>query len=109
VTVFAFDVDGTLASSAGPITDALLIGLQHRGDYVYIVSPSSARPPFFPIVLPNGGGDRVANLQAVKAMHPDEDRFIYVSDNGDIAAAEEAEFEYVGHIQFASEEGGSTT
>jgi hypothetical protein len=103
VTVFAFDVDGTLASSAGPISDAALIGLQHEGHYVYIVSPSAARPPFFPIVLPDGGGDRAANLKAVKAMHPDEDRFIYVSDNGDTAAAEQAGFEYLPHTEFAEE------
>jgi hypothetical protein len=105
MTVFAFDVDGTLTSSAGPISDAHLIGLQHRGDYVYIVSPSAARPPFFPVVLPNGGGDRAANLEAVKAMHPDEDRFIYVSDNGDTAAAEQAGFEYLPHTEFALEHG----
>jgi len=102
VTVFAFDVDGTLASSAGPISDVELIGLQHRGDYVYIVSPSAARPQLFPVVVP---GSRQDNLQAVKAMHPDESRFIYVSDNGDTADAEAAGFEYVWHNEFAQAHG----
>jgi len=105
VTVFAFDVDGTLASSAGPISDVELIGLQHRGDYVYIVSPSAARPKLFPVVLPHGGGSRQENLRAVRAMHPDEDRFIYVSDNGDLPEANAAEFEYVWHNEFAQAHG----
>jgi hypothetical protein len=90
--VVAFDIDGTLETSSGPVSTALLRSIQRGGSYVYLVSPSSARPQGFPILA--NGTQRRDNLLAVKAMHPDEENFIYVSDNGDQAEAEAAGFEY---------------
>jgi hypothetical protein len=89
--VVAFDIDGTLETSNGPVSTNLLRSIQRGGSYVYLVSPSAARPQGFPILA---NGQRRDNLLAVKAMHPDEEEFIYVSDNGDEAEAEAAGFEY---------------
>jgi hypothetical protein len=96
MTVYAFDIDGTLETSAGPIPIAVLEGLR-CDHYVYLVSPSSARPHGFPIVASDS---RVENLRKVKRMHPDETEFIYVSDNGDHSEARLAEFKYVWHSEF---------
>jgi hypothetical protein len=100
VTVYAFDVDGTLETSAGPIAISRLEDLRRAGHYVYLVSPSGARPRGFPVVA--SGAHRSDNLRIVKVMHPDESEFIYVSDNGDQIAATEAGFAYVWHTGFAS-------
>lgn len=92
MNVYAFDVDGTLETSNGPIGIRKLRMLQGQGHYVYIVSPSMARPKDFPVVLV---GTRAENLAMVKSMHPDEDRFVYLSDNNDQPEAAAAGFEYV--------------
>jgi hypothetical protein len=99
MTVFAFDIDGTLETSAGPIPISVLEGLK-CDHYVYLVSPSAARPKGFPIVL--SSSSRVESLRQVKAMHPDTepDDFIYVSDNGDQREAQLAGFRYVWHNEF---------
>lgn len=97
MNVYAFDVDGTLETSDGPIWIRQLRMLQGQGHYVYIVSPSMKRPKGFPVVLV---GTRAENLAAVKSMHPDEDRFVYLSDNNDQAEAEAAGFEYVDRNDF---------
>lgn len=100
MAVYAFDVDGTIETSAGPVTILQLARLLEQGHFVYIVSPSPLRPHGFPVVLPHGGGSRQENLRAVQQMHPDEDLFIYVSDNGDIGEAHAAGFVYVRHDEF---------
>jgi hydroxymethylpyrimidine pyrophosphatase-like HAD family hydrolase len=100
MSVFAFDIDGTLETSSGPVTISRLDDLRRAGHYVYLVSPSEARPKGLPIVA--GGAHRSDNLRQVKAMHPDEAEFIYVSDNGDMTAAAEAGWEYVWHTGFGA-------
>jgi hypothetical protein len=100
MTVYAFDVDGTLETSSGPIYLDTLWNLLRSGHWVYIVSPSELRPKGFPTVLIGGGGDRAENLKAVKVLHPDASEFVYVSDNGDMQAAKDAGFEYVRHTDF---------
>jgi hypothetical protein len=100
VTVYGFDIDGTLETSAGPVSIERLDALRRDGHYVYLVSPSEARPKGFPIVA--SGAHRSDNLRQVKAMHPDETEFIYVSDNGDQVAATEAGFTYVWHTGFGA-------
>ncbi len=97
MTVYAFDVDGTIETSNGPITEARLHELREDGDFVYLVSPSASRPKGLPILA---SGSRQDNLRAVRAMHPDEDRFVYVSDNGDVSDAQAAGFEYVWDWEF---------
>ncbi len=94
--VVAFDVDGTLENSLGPVSIERLTQLQSGYPYVAvaIVSPSAKRPPGFPSFLVNGGGDRLANLLAVKQAFP-SDLYVYVSDNGDMEVAKKAGFSYV--------------
>lgn len=96
MTVYAFDIDGTLETSGGPVKTSMLLSLQRRvhrlGSYVYLVSPSMARPPGFPVVLV---GTRHENLEHIKALHPDEEDFVYVSDNKDHGEAELAGFLFV--------------
>lgn len=96
--VYAFDTDGTLETSAGPVTVARLRELIAEGHKVAIVSPSAAHPkdengePAFFMVIE---GSRSENLDGVRRMFPDGDAYIYVSDNGDLDAAAAAAFEYV--------------
>ena len=99
MTVFAFDVDGTLETSAGPISIAVLQGLK-CDHYVYLVSPSAARPKGFPIVV--SSSSRVESLRQVRKMHPDEpdEGFLYISDNGDQREAQLAGFTYIWHNEF---------
>ncbi|MGH7252652.1 MAG: hypothetical protein ACREIE_02515 [Nitrospiraceae bacterium] len=97
MTVYAFDIDGTIETSNGPVTVARIQELRQDGDFVYLVSPSAARPKGLPILA---SGSRQDNLRAVKAMHPDEERFVYISDNGDIGDAQAAGFEYIWHSEF---------
>jgi hypothetical protein len=99
MTVFCFDVDGTLETSDGPIPIAVLAGLK-CDHYVYLVSPSSARPHGFPIVVSQTS--RVESLRQVKKMHPDtpDEEFLYISDNGDQREAQLAGFRYVWHNEF---------
>jgi hypothetical protein len=95
--LLAFDVDGTLDSSAGPIRVEFLHALAELpATRVVIVSPSAARPPGFPEEI---GADRAANLRAAAAAWPSDLR-LYVSDNGDRDAAAAAGFSYVDRLDF---------
>jgi hypothetical protein len=93
----AFDVDGTLETSAGPVTIQRLGQLRAAGANVVIVSPSEARPRQFNESL--GGATRSANLLAAKREWPAE-LYLYVSDNNDRADAEAAGFTYIEHTEF---------
>ncbi len=92
----AFDVDGTLETSSGPVKVARLRELELHGASVVIVSPSSLRPGGFSERI-NGG--RADNLRAA-ANHFPADLYLYVSDNGDRADAEAAGFTYVDRMDF---------
>jgi hypothetical protein len=55
-----FDVDGTLETSAGPVTVEQLRRLEAAGVAVAIVSPSPARPPGFPEFISGPTGMRTS-------------------------------------------------
>jgi hypothetical protein len=95
--LLAFDVDGTLDSSAGPVPVARLHELAELAACrVVIVSPSPARPPGFWEVISD---DRAGNLRAAAAEFPADLR-LYVSDNEDRDAAKAAGFSYVDRHDF---------
>ena len=94
--LLAFDVDGTLDSSAGPVPVAQLHALEGPDCRVVIVSPSAARPPGFPEYL---GDDRAGNLQAAADAWP-ADLYLYVSDNEDRDLARLAGYCYVDRHDF---------
>lgn len=97
----AFDVDGTLETSQGPVKIDTLVHLDNAGVSVVIVSPSNAYPREFEgrRILPNGGGSRSGNLLEAKRLFP-SDLYFYVSDNGDIGEAQIAGFVYVDRMAF---------
>jgi ribonucleotide monophosphatase NagD (HAD superfamily) len=95
--LLCFDVDGTLWSSAGPVTEAMVRAYQQKGAQVVIVSPSAARPPGFEERI--AGPNRRDNLLAAARDFPADLR-LYVSDNGDLAEAEAAGFTYVDRASF---------
>jgi hypothetical protein len=97
VTVYAFDVDGTLETSAGPIRVARLQELVAEGHPVVIVSPSGARPQGYPEFI---GGDRGQNLREAANAYPEQDDHAYVSDNGDLAVARDWGWRYIWHREF---------
>jgi hypothetical protein len=95
--LLAFDVDGTLDSSAGPVPVARLHELATvPGCAVVIVSPSPARPSGFTEFIAD---DRLANLNAAAARYPAPLR-VYVSDNLDREIARQAGFTYVDRNDF---------
>jgi hypothetical protein len=96
--LFTFDTDGTLETSAGPITVATLQHLKQLGGAVVIVSPSLARPEGWLVCVP--GPNRRDNLLAAREMFPDRPLKIYCSDNGDVGEAEAAGFCYVDRLAF---------
>ena len=98
----AFDVDGTLDTSAGPVSWARVRNMASRSPSMRlgIVSPSGARPQDdTPEYLPDWsgarGGSRQANLRAFAAAFPTATIKTYVSNNGDMVEAEAAGFLYV--------------
>jgi hypothetical protein len=93
----AFDVDGTLETSAGPVTVDRLEKLRAAGSNIVIVSPSDARPRGFYERIE--GPDRQSNLRLAAYDFP-ADLYLYVSDNNDRAEAEAAGFTYVEHTEF---------
>ncbi len=105
--LFAFDVDGTLDTSGGPISFGLFATLSTYGLvhflHVAIVSPSGAWPkgafPHFDFAAPDGG--RQANLERAKAAFPEDVVWIYISDNKDYDAAAAAGFAYIEAAEFA--------
>ncbi len=97
MNLYAFDVDGTLETSNGPVTILRLKQLQSLGHAVVIVSPSELAPADFEKCLP---GDRTANLVEAATRYPQAKRKVYVSDNNDQASAEATGFEYIPHDRF---------
>jgi hypothetical protein len=81
--LIAFDVDGTLDTSAGPVPFNLLVELLMIGIQVVIVSPSGAWPkanhPGLDFANPDLG--RQQNLEKAKAAFPAARVLFYVSDN----------------------------
>jgi hypothetical protein len=102
-TVIAFDVDGTLDSSQGPVPVLRLTELRGYGFHIWIVSPSSNRPGGFEEAVT---GERVANLRQVRIEELSRDPlagtfvYLYVSDNKDYDAARQAGFSYIEAGQF---------
>jgi hypothetical protein len=112
--VIAFDVDGTLETSAGPVKIDRMNDLIKAGVDVWIVSPSglspnrrTTEPTNFPEVI---NGDRLANLNKVKEsygagavaqwLNGAPFLFLYVSDNKDYDIAKQAGFSYIEAQQF---------
>lgn len=92
------DVDGTIETSAGPVTVARLRELdQLEGCTVVIVSPSAARPAGFAERI--DGPSRADNLRAAAKDWP-ADLLVYCSDNEDRAEAAAAGFCYVDRNDF---------
>lgn len=94
----AFDVDGTLWTSAGPITEATLVHLKELGAPVLIVSPSGLRPNGWLACIP--GPNRRDNLMMARDLHPECKLRLYISDNGDVGEAEAAGFCYIDRMSF---------
>jgi hypothetical protein len=92
----AFDVDGTIETSNGPIKVERMEELRAHGVNVVIVSPSNLRPNGF---HERNGQARVDDLHLTKQDFPAL-VYLYVSDNGDTVAAEEAGFIYVDRLAF---------
>jgi hypothetical protein len=101
VIVLAFDVDGTLDCSSGPVPTALLDQLTDAGYGVAVVSPSAAYKEEAHAAPRIVVGARVDNLRAAKARFPDARICLYVSDNGDQEQAEMAGCTYVDRLEFA--------
>jgi hypothetical protein len=89
--LLAFDVDGTLDTSSGPVKVERLLHLHEIwGWRIVIVSPSSAYPKrsepidgndsLFPRFV--AGPNRTDNLMAARAAYATEGIYLYVSDNG---------------------------
>lgn len=94
--IFAFDVDGTLETSGGPVTTAMLQYLARFGEVV-IVSPSPHKPEGFKVIADSS---REENLKT--AGGKERTLRFYVSDNGDSEIARKAGFAYVDREDFAS-------
>lgn len=94
--VMAFDVDGTLETTGGPVTIEMLDRHQRSGAVVVMVSSSALRPPGFPEYIK---GDRTTNLRAAREAHP-ADLYLYISDNEDRGEAEMAGFTYIDRYDF---------
>lgn len=93
--IIAFDVDGTLDCSQGPVPVARLKELVSVGCIIIIVSSSANRPGGFIEVLSPTEGRR-GSLEEVKRKYPQEKLFIYVSDNpGDDALARGLGYSYI--------------
>jgi hypothetical protein len=107
VILFAFDIDGTLSTSAGPVKWDKVVMLHRvlaacRGGACGIVSPSAAWPRSdIPAHLPMGGGSRRANLEDMAMQYPNATEKVYVSNNNDQAEAAAAQFEYMTELEFA--------
>jgi hypothetical protein len=96
--LFAFDVDGTLWSSNGPVSKETVDRLKALGGAVVIVSPSGARPEGYVAAIP--GPNRRDNLLAARELVPDRPLRLYVSDNNDQGEAELAGFSYIDRLSF---------
>jgi len=99
---FAFDCDGSLSTSAGPVPISLLAELINSGHRAVIVS-ASANCKQLNFTHVDDAADRGANLKRVKELYPECDRFIYCSDNpGDDQLSMQQGFEYVHPNDFAA-------
>jgi len=106
MTLFCFDVDGTLDCSNGPITVAMLDLLaQSTSPYtVVIVSPSGAYTGGLPRIANNATRKEnlIAAREAFTAQHGHSPLVcLYVSDNKDYTEAEAAGFAYIEASEFA--------
>jgi hypothetical protein len=81
--LLAFDVDGTLSTSAGPVPFDLLVALKTAGMPVAVVSPSGAWPkvqyPELDFANPDQG--RQQNLMRARQAFAEAVVRLYVSDN----------------------------
>jgi len=100
--LLAFDVDGTLDTSAGPVPWAKVRQMAQAMPQVAlgIVSPSGARPKDDTLAYIAGSGLRRDNLLAFYRAYPGAWLRIYVSDNGDTAEADAAGFALLTPQQF---------
>lgn len=102
MVLLAFDVDGTLETSADPVPVSALRDLKDAGCVIVIVSPSNARPEGFTECI--GGPTRRDNLEAIAEYYPCPLK-LYVSDNQDRADAKAAGFTYVDAKDFHTRKG----
>lgn len=105
--VFAFDCDGTLEPSAGPVRIAQLEALRDLGAVIVVVSPSPACSALwlrFRSVQgdPRAADQRLDALLRVRSGFPGAPSYTYVSDNpGDDARAAAARFRFERPEEFA--------
>jgi hypothetical protein len=92
----AFDVDGTIETSQGPVKVERMQELRRAGVNVVIVSPSNLRPPGFE---ERNTQARLDDLWATARDFPAA-LYLYVSDNGDMEIAAQAGFIYVDRLAF---------
>jgi hypothetical protein len=115
--LLAFDVDGTLDTSAGPVPWAKVVEFlnMHPDVAVGIVSPSAARPKIGINTQEKDGGParkvelhhyqsspetRAGNLQLFRQSYPGAALRFYVSDNNDTEAAVAAGFSFLTPQEF---------
>jgi len=80
MNLYAFDCDGSLENSNGPIPILFLEKLKALGHIICIVSPSGVCANL-PYEYFTSGADRLANLLAAKAAHPNCSFNYYFTDN----------------------------
>jgi hypothetical protein len=100
--LIAFDVDGTLSTSAGPVPIETLVALYHPGYIeIAVVSPSTAWPKDLLKQFDRSYGDRLMGLQLIAQEYKSSMIRLYVSDNKDMAIAEAAGYCYIEAAEFA--------
>jgi hypothetical protein len=104
VILLAFDVDGTLDTSAGPVLWSKVLGLVgFMSGYVHlgIVSPSAARPKDDTPFYGKPDSTRTDNLRFFAQAFPGAALRLYVSDNNDEQAAIDAGWAFCHPLSFA--------
>jgi hypothetical protein len=113
--VIAFDIDGCVETSSGPVKVDRMKKLAGMGCDIWIVSPSGLSPnrrTTDPTNFPESiNGDRLTNLLTIKNQYPPKPDnpiiekefshlFLYVSDNKDYDIAKQAGYSYIEASQF---------
>lgn len=82
LNMYAFDCDGCLDRSFGPIPVEMLLNLKAMGHVVVVVSPSVlCANPRIPGIEYINESDRLTNLLEAKRRHPNCQYYYYFTDN----------------------------
>jgi len=97
MTLYAFDVDGTLEVSEGPIKLGVLRNLIAQGHPVYIVG-NYGKLSQTTLEFPNGNlfSTKESSLKILSERHPEQTQKIYIGDvETDKTSAESAGWQFV--------------